>query len=179
VDDVFGGAIPNNFIPSVEKGIRASAERGYLAGYPVVDFRAVLYDGKYHDVDSSDMAFKIAGSLAFKECMRQAKPALLEPIMNVEIAAPEQYSGDLMGDLSSRRGRISGSEIRGSHVVIKGHVPLSEMLNYATGLTSMTQGRASYSMEFDHYDFVPGEVAEKIIAHAKATRTGEETEEEV
>ena len=114
MDDVFGGAIPNNFIPSVEKGIRASAERGYLAGYPVVDFRAMLYDGKYHDVDSSDMAFKIAGSLAFKECMRQAKPALLEPIMNVEIAAPEQYSGDLMGDLSSRRGRISGSEIRGT-----------------------------------------------------------------
>ena len=178
VNDVFGGAIPNNFIPSVEKGIRASAERGYLAGYPVVDFRAVLFDGKYHDVDSSDMAFKIAGSLAFKEAMSHAKPALLEPIMHVEIASPDQYSGDLMGDLSSRRGRISGSEVRGTNVVIKGQVPLSEMLNYATGLTSMTQGRASYSMEFSHYDFVPGEVAEKIIAHYKASRAGEVLEEE-
>jgi elongation factor G len=179
VDDVFGGAIPKNFIPSVEKGIRASSERGYLAGFPVVDFRAILYDGKYHDVDSSDMAFKIAGSLAFKECMRQAKPALLEPIMNVEIAAPEQYSGDLMGDLSSRRGRISGSEIRGTTVIVKAHVPFSEMLSYANDLISMTQGRASYHMEFWHYDFVPGEIAEKIIAHAKASRTGEEVEEEV
>jgi elongation factor G len=177
VDDIFGGAIPNNFIPSVEKGIRASAERGFLAGFPVVDFRAILYDGKYHDVDSSDMAFKIAGSLAFREAMGHAKPALLEPIMNVEIAAPDQYSGDLMGDLSSRRGRISGSEVRGSTVVIKAQVPLSEMLSYATGLTSMTQGRASYTMESSHYDFVPGEVAEKIIAHYKATKTGEETEE--
>lgn len=179
VDDVFGGAIPNNFIPSVEKGIRASAERGYLAGFPVVDFRAVLFDGKYHDVDSSDMAFKIAGSLAFKEAMSHAKPALLEPIMNVEIAAPDHYSGDLMGDLSSRRGRISGSEVRGTSVIIKSQVPMSEMLNYATGLTSMTQGRASYTMEFSHYDFVPGEIAEKIIAHAKASRTGVETEEEM
>jgi elongation factor G len=179
VDDVFGGAIPKNFIPSVEKGIRASSERGYLAGFPVVDFRAILYDGKYHDVDSSDMAFKIAGSLAFKECMRQAKPALLEPIMNVEIAAPDQYSGDLMGDLSSRRGRISGSEVRGTTVVIKAHVPFSEMLSYANDLISMTQGRASYHMEFWHYDFVPGEIADKIIAQAKAARTGVEVEEEV
>src|SRR5205814_699109 len=113
VDDVFGGAIPKNWIPSVEKGIRDSAARGYLAGFPVTDFRAILYDGKYHDVDSSDIAFKIAGSLAFKEAMKQARPALLEPIMNVEVYAPDQYSGDLMGDLSSRRGRISGSEARG------------------------------------------------------------------
>jgi len=179
VDDIFGGSIPKNWIPSVERGIRESAARGYLAGFPVVDFRASLYDGKYHDVDSSDMAFKIAGSLAFKEAMKQAKPALLEPIMNVEIAAPDQYSGDIMGDLSSRRGRISGSEVRGSTVVVKAQVPLSEMLSYATGLTSMTQGRASYSMEFSHYDFVPGEIAEKIIAAAKAARAGEEVEEEV
>ncbi len=114
VDDIFGGAIPRNYIPAVEKGIRDAAERGYLAGFPVVDFRAILYDGKYHDVDSSEMAFKIAGSLAFKEAMKQAKPALLEPVMNVEIYAPDQYSGDIMGDLSSRRGRISGSETRGS-----------------------------------------------------------------
>jgi elongation factor G len=170
VDDIFGGAIPKNYIPAVEKGIREAAERGYLAGYPVVDFRATLYDGKYHDVDSSDMAFKIAGSLAFKEAMKQARPALLEPIMNVEVYAPDIYSGDIMGNLSSRRGRISGSEARGSNVIVKAQVPLAEMLSYANDLTSMTQGRASYSMEFSHYDFVPGEIAEKIIAAAKAER---------
>jgi elongation factor G len=178
VDDIFGGAIPRNYIPAVEKGIRGSAERGYLAGFPVVDFRAILYDGKYHEVDSSDLAFKIAGSLAFKEVMKQANPSLLEPIMNVEVYAPEQYSGDIMGDLSSRRGRISGNESRGTNVVVKAQVPLAEMLSYATDLTSMTQGRASYSMEFSHYDFVPSEIAEKIIAQAKATREGELAEEE-
>src|SRR5262250_838090 len=137
VDDVFGGAIPRNWIPSVEKGIRDAAARGYLAGFPVVDFRAVLYDGKYHDVDSSDIAFKIAGSLAFKEAMKQARPALLEPVMSVEVYAPDQFSGDLMGDLSSRRGRIEGSEARGHNVIVKAQVPLAEMLSYATDLTSM------------------------------------------
>jgi elongation factor G len=167
IDDVFGGAIPKNWIPSVEKGIRDSAERGYLAGFPVVDFRVSLYDGKYHDVDSSDMAFKIAGSLAFKEAMKQARPALLEPIMHVEVYAPEQYSGDLMGHLSGRRGKISGSETRGTTVVIKALVPLSEMLSYANELISMTQGRGSYAMEFSHYDFVPQELAEKLIAAHK------------
>jgi elongation factor G len=178
VDDIFGGAIPKNYIPAVEKGLRDAAERGYLAGFPVVDFRATLYDGKYHDVDSSEMAFKIAGSLAFKEAMKQARPALLEPIMEVEVYAPEQYSGDLMGDISSRRGRISGSETRGHNVVIKAHVPLSEMLSYATDLTSMTQGRASFSMEFSHYDYVPNETAERVIAAAKAAREGQPVEEE-
>ena len=138
-----------------------------------------LYDGKYHDVDSSDMAFKIAGSLAFKEGMKQARPALLEPVMHVEVYAPDQYSGDIMGDLSSRRGRISGSEARGANVVVKAQVPFAEMLSYATDLTSMTQGRASYSMEFSHYDFVPSEIAEKVIAHAKAAREGELPDEEV
>ncbi len=177
VNDIFGGAIPKNFIPSVEKGIKNSAERGFLAGYPVVDFRASLYDGKYHDVDSSDMAFQIAGSLAFKEGMKQARPALLEPIMKVEVYAPDQYSGDIMGDLSSRRGHISGSESRGSNVIVKAEVPLSEMLSYATGLTSMTQGRASYSMEFSRYDFVPNEQAQKIIDKYKAER-GQVAEEE-
>ncbi len=167
VDDIFGGAIPKNWIPSVERGIRDSAARGYLAGFPVTDFRAILYDGKYHDVDSSDIAFKIAGSLAFKEAMKQARPALLEPIMQVEVYAPDQYSGDLMGDLSSRRGRISGSETRGHNVIVKAQVPLAEMLSYATDLTSMTQGRASYSMEFSHYDYVPNELAEKVIAAHK------------
>jgi elongation factor G len=176
VDDIFGGSIPKNWIPSVEKGIRDSAARGYLAGFPVTDFRAILYDGKYHDVDSSDIAFKIAGSLAFKEAMKQARPALLEPIMHVEVYAPDQYSGDLMGDLSSRRGRISGSDTRGHNVIIKAQVPLAEMLSYATDLTSKTQGRASYSMEFSHYDYVPSELAEKVIAAHKPTHV--EVEEE-
>ena len=179
VDDIFGGTIPKNWIPSVEKGVRDSAARGFLAGFPVTDFRVSLYDGKYHDVDSSDMAFKIAGSLAFKEAMKQAKPALLEPVMNVEVYAPDQYSGDLMGDLSSRRGRISGSETRGHNVIVKAQVPLAEMLSYATDLTSMTQGRATYTMEFSHYDYVPGELAEKVIAAEKAKRGLEPVEEEV
>jgi elongation factor G len=177
VDDVFGGAIPKNWIPSVEKGIRDSAERGYLAGFPVVDFRVSLYDGKYHDVDSSDMAFKIAGSLAFKEAMKQARPALLEPIMQVEVYAPDQYSGDLMGHLSGRRGKISGSESRVGNVVIKALVPFSEMLSYANELISLTQGRGSYSMEFSHYDYVPNEIAEKVIAANKQHRVGDEETE--
>jgi elongation factor G len=177
VDEIVGGAIPRNWIPSVEKGIREAAERGFLAGFPVVDFRVRLYDGKYHDVDSSDMAFKIAGSLAFKEAMRQAHPVLLEPVMQVQIQAPDTYSGQLMGDISSRRGRISGSDTRGHHVTIKAQVPLAEMLSYANDLVSMTQGRGSYSMEFDHYDFVPHETAEKVIAAHKSSRVS--TEEEV
>jgi elongation factor G len=168
VDDVFGGAIPKNWIPSVERGIREAAARGFLAGFPVTDFRATLYDGKYHDVDSSDMAFRIAGSLAFKEAMKTARPSLLEPIMHVEVYAPDQYSGDLMGDLSSRRGRIAGSESRGHNVIVRAQVPFSEMLSYATDLTSMTQGRATYSMEFSHYDYVPGDQADKVIAAHKA-----------
>ena len=175
VDDIFGGSIPKNWIPSVEKGLRDSAERGFLAGFPVTDFRASLYDGKYHDVDSSDMAFKIAGSLAFKEAMKQARPALLEPIMHVEVYAPEQYSGDLMGHLSGRRGKISGSETRTGNVIVKALVPLAEMLSYANELISMTQGRGSYSMEFSHYDFVPAEIAEKVIA-AHKPHHGEEEE---
>jgi|HubBroStandDraft_5_1064220.scaffolds.fasta_scaffold00248_7 elongation factor G len=177
VDDVFGGAIPKNWIPSVEKGVRDSAERGYLAGFPVVDFRVSLYDGKYHDVDSSDMAFKIAGSLAFKEAMKQARPALLEPIMQVEVYAPDQYSGDLMGHLSGRRGKISGSEARAGNVVIKALVPFSEMLSYANELISLTQGRGSYAMEFSHYDYVPNEIAEKVIAAHKPHHAGEDVEE--
>jgi elongation factor G len=178
VDDVFGGAIPKNWIPSVERGIREAAARGYLAGFPVTDFRATLYDGKYHDVDSSDMAFKISGSLAFKEAMKTARPALLEPVMHVEVYAPDQYSGDLMGDLSSRRGRIEGSETRGHNVVVKAQVPFAEMLSYATDLTSMTQGRASYSMEFSHYDYVPNELADKVIAAHKAAHGEALVEEE-
>jgi elongation factor G len=178
VDDIFGGSIPKNWIPSVERGIREAAARGFLAGFPMTDFRATLYDGKYHDVDSSDIAFKIAGSLAFKEAMKQARPALLEPVMHVEVYAPDQYSGDLMGDISSRRGRIEGSEVRGHNVVIKAQVPLAEMLSYATDLTSKTQGRASYSMEYSHYDYVPNELADKVVAAHKAAHGEQLVEEE-
>ncbi|HYM11255.1 MAG TPA: elongation factor G [Bryobacterales bacterium] len=178
VNDIFGGAIPKTFIPAVEKGVLEAAERGYLAGYPVVDFRVVLYDGSYHEVDSSEMAFKLAGRKAFRAAMEQAKPALLEPIMNVEIHSPMEYSGDLMGDLNSRRGRIAGMDTKGNTQIIKAQVPMAEMLSYANELTSMTQGRASYTMEFSHYDFVPAPIADKVITAARAARTGEEEEEE-
>jgi elongation factor G len=177
-NEVFGGAIPRNFIPAIEKGIIETAERGYLAGFPVVDFRVVVYDGSYHDVDSSEMSFKLAARKAFKAAMEQAKPALLEPVMNVEVQAPVEYAGDLMGDMNGRRGRISGMETKGATQFIRAQVPMSEMLSYQNDLTSMTQGRASFSMEFDHYDFVPGLQADKIIAAAKAARTGEVEEEE-
>jgi elongation factor G len=175
VNDIFGGAIPRNFIPSVEKGIIEAASKGFLAGYPVVDFRVILFDGSYHEVDSSDIAFKLAGSKAFKKCMEQAKPCLLEPIMNVEITVPENYSGDIMGNLNGRRGRIQGMEPKGGSTVIKAQVPLAEMLTYASDLTSMTQGRGTYAMEFSHYDIVPQPIAEKIIA---AHRPSAEEEEE-
>ena len=177
-NEVFGGAIPKNFIPAVEKGIVEAAENGFLAGYPMVDFKVTVYDGSYHDVDSSELAFKLAARKAFKAAMQQAKPALLEPIMNVEIQAPVEYAGDLMGDLNGRRGRISGMDTKGSTQFIRAQVPMAEMLNYQNDLTAMTQGRASFTMEFDHYDFVPQLQADKIIAAAKAAKTGEEEEEE-
>jgi elongation factor G len=177
-NEIFGGSIPRNFIPAVEKGIVEAAENGFLAGYPMVDFKVTVYDGSYHDVDSSELAFKLAARKAFKAAMQQAKPALLEPVMNVEIQAPVEYAGDLMGDLNGRRGRISGMETKGSTQFIRAQVPMAEMLNYQSDLTAMTQGRASFTMEFDHYDFVPQLQAEKIIAAAKAAKTGEEEEEE-
>ncbi len=177
VNDIFGGAIPKNYIPAVEKGIQESAKRGYLAGFPVVDFRAILYDGSYHDVDSSEMAFKIAGSLAFKKAMEAARPALLEPIMAVEVEAPEEFAGDLIGDLNARRGRIEGMVPRNGSEYIKAHVPLSEMLAYQSDLTAKTQGRGSFHMHFSHYDLVPAVQAEKIIAKARAER-GAVAEEE-
>jgi elongation factor G len=177
-NDIFGGAIPKNFIPAVEKGIVDAASKGFLAGYPVVDFKVILYDGSYHEVDSSEIAFKIAGSLAFKKCMEQAKPCLLEPIMNVEITVPESYSGDIMGNLNGRRGRIQGMDPRGGSTVVKAQVPLAEMLSYASDLTSMTQGRGTYSMEFSHYDIVPQPIVDKIIAAAEAAGVGKEEEEE-
>ena len=175
VNDIFGGSIPRQFVPAVEKGIQESAARGYFAGYPVVDFRAIVYDGSYHDVDSSEMAFKLAGRLAFRACMEQAKPALLEPVMKVEIEVPDEFSGPIMGDLNSRRGRVQGMDSNGAGTVVHAQVPLAEMLNYGTTLTSMTQGRGSYHMEMDHYDFVPPAISEKIAAGAK--RPADEAED--
>ncbi len=177
-NEVFGGAIPRNFIPAIEKGIVEAAEKGYLAGFPMVDFKVVVYDGSYHDVDSSEMSFKLAARKAFRAAMEAAKPTLLEPIMNVEVQAPVEYAGDLMGDMNGRRGRISGMDTKGGTQIIRAQVPMSEMLNYQNDLISMTQGRASFSMEFDHYDYVPALQQEKIVAAAKAAKTGEEEEEE-
>ncbi len=173
--EVFGGAIPRNFIPAIEKGIVETAARGYLAGFPVVDFRAVVFDGSYHDVDSNEMSFKMAGRLAFRKCMETAKPCLLEPIMKVEIEAPDEFAGTLMGDLNGRRGRVGGMESKGRTTLINAQVPMAEMLTYGTLLTSMTQGKGSYRMEMDHYDIVPQLVADKILANAK--RPVEEEEE--
>ena len=178
VNDIFGGAIPRNFIPAVEKGIVDAASKGYLAGFPVVDFRVILYDGSYHDVDSSEIAFKLAGSKAFKKAMEQAKPCLLEPIMNVEITVPENYAGDIMGNLNGRRGRVQGMDAKGGSTTVKAQVPLAEMLSYASDLTSMTQGRGSYSMEVSHYDIVPQPISDKIVEKARAAGVGKEEEEE-
>jgi elongation factor G len=177
VNDIFGGAIPRNFIPAVEKGIKDAAARGYLAGFPVVDFRVVLYDGSYHDVDSNDLSFQMAGRIAFKKAMEQAKPTLLEPIMVVEITVPDEFAGSIMGDMNSRRGRIQGMDNKGGNTIVKAEVPMSEMLTYGADLTSMTQGRGSFNMEMHHYDIVPGQLQEKIIEKAKAER-GEVKEEE-
>jgi elongation factor G len=177
VNNIFGGSIPKNYIPAVEKGILEAADKGFLAGYPMVDFRVELYDGSYHDVDSSELSFKLAARKAFKNAMQTARPTLLEPIMNVEVQAPVEFAGDLMGDLNGRRGHISGMETNGDVQTVRAQVPMAEMLNYQNDLTSKTQGRGSFTMEFDHYDFVPQPQAEKIIAAAKATR-GEEVEEE-
>jgi elongation factor G len=177
VNDTFGGSIPKNFIPAVEKGIQEARTRGIVAGYPMVDFQVELYDGAYHDVDSSEMAFKIAGSLAFKDAVAKCRPTILEPVMKVEIAVPEEYAGAVMGDLSSRRGRPQGMEPRAGMQVIKAEVPLAEMLSYDAELTSMTGGRGSYHMEMGHYDEVPGHLQDKIITQAKAEKGGEEAAE--
>ncbi len=177
VDDIFGGAIPRQFVPAVEKGIQDARVRGYLAGYPVVDFRVTVFDGSYHDVDSNELSFKLAGSLAFKDAMTRARPTILEPVMNVEVYAPSDYAGDLMGDLNGRRGRIAGMDTRGGTTVIKAQVPMSEMLTYEQHLTSATGGRGSYHMEYSHYDEVPAHLQTKIIAAAKAERAGTEVED--
>jgi elongation factor G len=178
VDDIFGGAIPRQFIPAVEKGIQEARQRGYLAGYPMVDFKVTLFDGSFHPVDSNELSFKLAGRLAYLDAMSRAKPTLLEPIMNVEVYAPSEFAGDLMGELNSRRGRISGMESRGTMTVIRAQVPMAEMLTYEQALTSATGGRGSYQMEFSHYEEVPAHLQQKIIAAAKAERAGEEVVEE-
>ena len=167
IDEIFGGSIPQNYRPAVEKGLLEAAGRGYVAGYPVGNFRVRLQDGKYHDVDSSEMAFKVAGSLAFKDAMAKAAPTLLEPIMQVDINTSEDFMGDIMSDLSSRRGRPQGMEAKGNAQIVKATVPMAEMLTYAPALRSMTQGRSSFTMAFSHYDEVPRQIQEKIIAEAK------------
>jgi elongation factor G len=171
VDDIYGGSIPRNFIPAVEKGIQEVRRKGYLAGYPMVDFRVTLYDGQYHDVDSSELAFKLAGALAYKEAMEKAKPTLLEPIMTVEVSAPNEYVGDLMGDLSSRRGQVQGMETgTEEQTIIRAQVPMAEMLTYGAQLRSITQGRGSFHLDFSHYAEVPHGLQEKVIAQSKGDK---------
>jgi elongation factor G len=172
VNKVKGGNIPSEFIPAVEQGIEEALESGVKAGYPMVDVRVTLTDGSYHDVDSSEMAFKVAGSMAFREAARRAKPVLLEPIMAVEVVTPEEFMGDVIGDLNRRRGRIEGMEARGNAQVIRAHVPLAEMFGYATDLRSATQGRATYTMQFDKYSEVPSALSEEITEHRGGTLVG-------
>jgi elongation factor G len=177
VNSIFGGSIPRQFIPAVEKGIQEAAAQGTLAGFPMVDFKVTLYDGSYHDVDSNEMSFKMAGRKAFRAAMEQARPALLEPVMRVEVQTPVEYAGDIMGDLNGRRGRVAGMEVNGGAQLIRAMIPMAEMLTYQNDLTSMTQGRANFQMEFDHYDYVPQQQAEKIIAAAAAHRPHPSDEE--
>jgi elongation factor G len=167
VDKISGGRIPREYIPAVDQGIQQALDAGVLAGYPTVDVRATLVDGSYHDVDSSEMAFKIAGSMVFKDAARKAVPVLLEPIMSVEAVTPEEYMGDVMGDLSSRRGRIEGLEARGNSQVIRAQIPLSEMFGYSTDLRSRTQGRATYTMQFHSYQQVPTTIADEIVKRVR------------
>jgi len=167
VDKITGGRIPREYIPAVDQGIQQALDAGVLAGYPTVDVRATLVDGSYHDVDSSEMAFKVAGSMVFKEAARKATPVLLEPIMSVEVVTPEEYMGDVMGDLSSRRGRIEGMEARGNSQVIRAQIPLSEMFGYSTDLRSRTQGRATYTMQFHSYQQVPTTIADEIVKRVR------------
>lgn len=177
-DEIFGGAIPRSYIPAVEKGIIEAAEAGFLAGYPMVDFKVTLYDGSYHSVDSSEMAFKMAGRKAFRKAVEQAQPTLIEPIMDVEVVAPIDFAGELMGDMNSRRGRIQGMETKGGNQIIRSQAPMAEMLTYANDLTSMTQGRGSFSMEMSHYDYVPRQIGEKVIAAAKRDKGDADEDDE-
>src|SRR6201999_3225425 len=163
VNKIKGGAIPSEYIPAVKKGIEEALENGVRAGYPMVDVRVTLVDGKYHEVDSSEIAFKVAGSLALQEAARRAKPVLLEPVFSVEVVTPEEYMGDVIGDLNRRRGHVHGMEPRGNAQVINAFVPLAEMFGYATDLRSTTQGRATYTMQFERYDEVPPNIAERVV----------------
>jgi elongation factor G len=165
-DGTKGGVVPREYIPAVERGVREQTESGVLAGYPMVDVKVTLLDGSYHEVDSSEMSFKIAGSMAFKEASAKASPVLLEPVMAVEVVAPEEFMGDVIGDLTRRRGHLQSTEARGSAQVISAHVPLKEMFGYATDLRSATQGRATYTMQFSHYAPVPQMISEEIMAKA-------------
>ncbi|MEI6453465.1 MAG: elongation factor G, partial [Actinomycetes bacterium] len=167
VDKITGGVIPKEYINSIDTGIREALTSGVLAGYPVVDLRVTLTFGSYHDVDSSEMAFKIAGSLAIKKAAREARPVLLEPVMAVEVVTPDDYMGDVIGDLSSRRGRVEGMDQRGNAQVIRAQVPLADMFGYATDLRSRTQGRATYTMQFHSYQEVPDAVAKEIVARVQ------------
>ncbi|MCK4263843.1 MAG: elongation factor G, partial [Candidatus Aminicenantes bacterium] len=177
-DKIFGGSIPKNYIPSIEKGIQEARKKGVVAGFPTIDFKVILYDGSYHDVDSSDIAFKIAASMAFKKGMKEARPTILEPIMNVEIYTPEAYMGDIMGNLNGRRGKVQGMEQKGNLRIIKAKVPMAEMLDFEPSLTSITGGRGSFLMEFSHYEEVPGQLQQKIIKEAvKEGRVKAEEEE--
>ena len=168
IDEVKGGNIPKEFIPAVEKGVKEASETGVVAGYPVIDVKVRLYDGSYHDVDSSEIAFKVAGSMAFKDAVMRAKPQILEPLMNVEVVVPEDFMGTVMGNLSSRRGKIVGSDLRGGMQAIKAEVPLSEMFGYATELRSMTEGRGTFTMEFAHYSRLPEMLTENLKTNLRA-----------
>lgn len=163
IDNIVGGTVPREYIGSVEEGIRDALDNGVIAGYPLIDIKARLYDGSYHDVDSNEMAFKIAGSMALKNAASKVNPALLEPMMKVEIQIPEEYLGDIMGDVTARRGRVEGMEARGNSQLVNAMVPLAEMFGYATSLRSNTQGRGVFSMVFDHYEEVPKSIAEEVI----------------
>ena len=167
INSIKGGVIPQEYIPATEKGVREGMERGVVAGFQLVDISCELYDGSYHEVDSSEMAFKIAGSMALQEAARRAKPVLLEPVMKVEVIVPEKFMGDITGNLSGKRGQIESMEDRGLAKVVRARVPLSEMFGYMTSLRSMTEGRASFTMEFDKYEIIPNNVAEKIIETRK------------
>jgi elongation factor G len=167
VDKITGGVVPKEYIPSVDAGIQDALTSGVVAGYPMVDVRATLTYGSYHDVDSSEMAFKIAGSMALKEAAKKAKPVLLEPIMHVEVVTPDEYLGDVVGDLNKRRGRMEGMDQRGTSQVIRAQVPLSEMFGYATDLRSRTQGRATYTMQFHSYQQVPENISKEIVARVR------------
>ena len=172
IDEIVSGVVPREYIPAVYSGVREAMEGGVLAGYEMTGVQVKLTDGSYHEVDSSEMAFKIAGSMGFKEAVRRARPILLEPVMKVEVVVPEEYMGDVLGDLNSRRGRIEGMEKRGSTQIIRSIVPLGEMFGYATDLRSRTQGRASYSMHFSRYEPAPASISEEVVARVQGRVVG-------